>query len=149
MPCAPFNGVHGVSIKGKLVTSPFRTWQKKSEKFKAHESSAYHHESVVLADELKRRIEHPEEAITAVIDKEKAANIAKNRNILKSIIRAVLFCGQQCIALRCDAENLDTPGNPGNFLALLKLKAVHDLDLRTHLESPHMRCYLYVRTYPE
>ena len=36
------------------------------------------------------------------------------------------------------------PGNPGNFLALHKLIAVHDLDLRTHLESPQMRCVTYM-----
>ena len=85
MPCALFNGVSGVAVKGKLVTSPFRTWQKKSERFKAHKTSAYHYESMVLIADLKRRNEHPEEAITAVVDKAKAANIARNRNILKSI----------------------------------------------------------------
>ena len=40
---------------------------------------------------------------------------------------AVLFCAKQCIALRGDAEQLDTPGNPGNFLAQsTKLLAVND-----------------------
>ena len=144
MPCALFNGVSGVAVKGKLVTSPFRMWQKKSERFKAHETSAYHYESMVLVADLKRRNEHPEEAITAVVDKAKAANIARNRNILKSISQAVLHCGQQCIVLHSDAEKLDTPGNPGNFLALLTLIAVHDVDLRTHLESPQMCCVTYM-----
>ena len=125
--------------------------QKKWEKFKAHESSAYHHDSIVLANDLKCKIEHPEEAITAMVDKKKSTNIAKNCNILKSIIRAVLFCGLQCIALHGDAEKLDTPGNSENFLALLKLMAVHDLDLRTHLESPQMCCVTYMsrRTHNE
>ena len=36
------------------------------------------------------------------------------------------------------------PDNLGNFLALLKVVAVHDLDLRTHLESPRMRCATYM-----
>ena len=36
------------------------------------------------------------------------------------------------------------PDNLGNFLALLKLVAVHDLELRTHLESPQMRCVTYI-----
>ena len=109
MLCALFNEVSGVAVKGKLVTSPFRMWQKKSEKFKAHETSAYHYESMVFADDLKRTTEHPEEAITAVINKKKASNIAGNRNILKSIIRPVLYCGQHCIVLRGDAEKLDMP----------------------------------------
>jgi len=68
-----------------------------------------------LADELKRRIEQPHVALPALIDKEKAANIERNRAILKSLAQVVLFCGKQCIALRGSSEHLDTPGNPGNF----------------------------------
>ena len=99
MPCALFNGANGVAIKGKLVTSLFRTWQKRSETFKAYETTAYHYESMVLADDLKRKKEHPEETITAIV-----ANIARNQNILKSITPAVLYFGQQYIALSGDAE---------------------------------------------
>ena len=44
------------------------------------------------------------------------------------------------IALRGDAEGIESPGNPGNFLALLKLLAVHDDELRKHLEAPALRC---------
>ena len=47
--------------------------------------------------------------------------------MLKSIVRAILFCGRQCIALRGNSEQLDTPGNPGNFLSLLKLLSVYDI----------------------
>ena len=57
------------------------------------------------------------------------------RGILKSVASAVLFCAKQCIALRGDAEQLDSPGNPGNFLALLKLLAVNDQELHQHLQS--------------
>lgn len=56
----------------------------------------------------------------------------------------MLFCGRQCIALRGDVENLDTPENPGNFLALLKLLAVHDSVLKSHLETPAMRCVTHL-----
>ena len=52
---------------------------------------------LLLISWLKSRIEQPEEAITFVADIEKAAYIAKNRNILKSIIQAALFCEQQCM----------------------------------------------------
>ena len=56
----------------------------------------------------------------------------------------MLFCGRQCIALRGDVESLDTPENPGNFLALLKLLAVHDSVLKSHLETPAMRCVTHM-----
>ena len=56
----------------------------------------------------------------------------------------MLFCGKQCIALRGDAEKPETPGNPGNFLALLKLLATNDDILRKHLETPAMRNATYI-----
>ena len=77
-------------------------------------------------------------AITSQIDARKAANIECNCSILKSLANAVLFCGRQCIALRGDTEHLDKLGNPGNFLALLKLLATHDDVLRNHLQAPAM-----------
>lgn len=46
--------------------------------------------------------------------------------------------------MRGDIENLDTPESPGNFLALLKLLAVHDSVLKSHLETPAMRCVTHL-----
>ena len=53
------------------------------------------------------------------------------------------------IALRGDVKKLamnDTSvsGNPGNFLALLKLLSIHDNVLHSHLEAPAMRCAMYI-----
>ena len=123
VPCALFNGsgVKGRLQLGKLVTRPFRAWQKMSEKFAEHQSTKYHQACMELADDLKRRIEHPQQALPVLLDQRRAENIEKNRAIVKSLARAVLFCGRQCIALRGGSEQLDTPGNPGNFLALVRL----------------------------
>lgn len=93
---------------------------------------------------LKQAVERPHTAISAQIDSSKTANIERNREVLKSIARAMLFFGRQCIALRGDVENLDTTENPGNFLALLKLLAVHDSVLKSHLETPAMRCVTHL-----
>jgi len=62
----------------------------------------------------------------------------------KSLARAVLSCGRRCITLRGDAENIDTPENPRIFLALLKLLAVYDNVLKSHLETPAMRCVTHL-----
>ena len=43
-----------------------------------------------------------------------------------------------------DREDYDSPGNHGNFLSLLKLLAVHDDLLRSHLQAPVMRKATYV-----
>ena len=146
VPCALFNGsgVKGRLQLGKLVTRPFRAWQKMSEKFAEHQSTKYHQACMELADDLKRRIEHPQQALPVLLDQRRAENIEKNRAIVKSLARAVLFCGRQCIALRGGSEQLDTPGNPGNFLALVRLLSEHDELLRNHLESPALRNVTYV-----
>lgn len=132
----------------KFVTEPFRVWNKKSEKVKEHERSMYHQSALEKADHLMHTVEHPHTSIVSHVDARKATNIKRNRAVLKSIARAVLFCSRQCIALRGDTEKLtennSSSGNPGNFLALLKLLAVHDDVLRTHLEAPAMRCATYI-----
>ena len=110
--------------------------EQKSEKVKEHEHSTHHRKAMEQAYNLKRAVEHLLTAISAQIDSSKAVNIERNCEVLKSIARAVLFCGRQCIALRGDVENLDTPENPGNFLVLLKLLTVHNTVLKSHLETP-------------
>ena len=126
-------------VSGSLVTKPFQAWQKKSEKFANHEKTSYHQCSLQMAEQLLHSVEHPERNIPAQFSSKRADNIARNRGILRSVASAVLFCAKQCIALRGDAEQLDTPGNPGNFLALLKLLAVNYHQLHQHLQSPAMR----------
>ena len=54
-----------------------------------------------------------------------------------------MYCRRQCIALRGDSEELSTPGNPGNFLALLPVLASHDRILPEHLEHPQMQNATY------
>jgi len=92
----------------------------------------------------KYNVEHPDASIASHVDTRKAANIEHNRKILKSLARAVLFCGKQCIALRGDIEKPEAPGNPGNFLALLKLLSTNDDTLRKHLEKPAMKNATYI-----
>ena len=130
--------------KGKFVCKPFRDWNKKGEKAKEHEQCLYHHQAIEQADNFKRTLENPDTTITAQSDTRRAANVARNRAVLKSIASAVLYCARQCIALRGDAESVESPGNPGNFLSLLRLLAVHDEELRRQLEIPKMRCATYL-----
>ena len=94
-----------------------------------------------LADNFRRTVEHPDATITACQDARVVANIKRNQLLLKSLASAVLFCGRQCIALRGDNEKIDASGNPGNFLALLKLLAIQDAVLRDHLQAVrHLQC---------
>ena len=121
---------------------------KKSEKVKEHEHCLYHQNSLEQADHLKQTVEHTNTSIVAHVDANKAANIKCNHAVLKSIARAVLFWRRQCIALRESIEKIaeidSSSDNPGNVLALLKLMAIHDDMLHSHLDTPSMRCATYV-----
>ena len=64
--------------------------------------------------------------------------IQENRHVVKCCAQCILYCGRQCIALRGDIERIDQPGNPGNFLAMLKLIANYDPILK-RLENPRQR----------
>ena len=63
--------------------------------------------------------------------------------ILKCIAQALLYCGKQGIALRGDKESVHETGNPGNFIALLKLISQHYDTLKKHLQSPQLKCVTY------
>ena len=76
--------------------------------------------------------------MSTLLDTKKAANVERNRTILKCVLEAVIYCGRQCIALRGDNEKLNESGNPGNGLSLLKLMANHNENIRIHLEAPQM-----------
>ena len=89
-------------------------------------------------------IEHPHQNIDARLNKERLQNIQENRYILKFCVESILFCGRQCIALRGDAEKLDMPVNPGNFLAMVRLLSNHDPILKAHLEKPRLRNATYM-----
>ena len=127
-----------------MVVQPFRLWHNKGEKFQTHEHSVYHQHALQRADLLNQSVEKPHTAIVAQLDTCKAANIQHNQTALKSIARVVLYCGSQCSALRGSSEDLDSPGNPGNVLALLKLLSMHDEELRKHLEVPAMQCVTHL-----
>ena len=122
-------------VSGSLVTKSFQAWQKKSENAN-HEKTTYHQCSFQMAKQLLHSVEHPERNIPALFHSRRADNIARNRGILKSVDSAILFCAKQCIALRGDAEQLDTPGNPYSMgmsrlssLALLHIHYDMDVDL--------------------
>ena len=76
------------------------------------------------------------------------AKVRKNREFLKGILKVMFFCGMQNIALRGYHEvmsfmndesmqsSVPSEGNPGNFLALLRLLVEFgDMVLKEHLSS--------------
>ena len=114
---------------GKFVCKSFRDWNKKRKKIKEHEQCLYHHQAIEQADNFKQTLKNPDTTITAQSDTRRAVNVARTHAVLKSIASAVLYCARQCIALRGDAESVESPENPSNFISLLRLLAVHEEEL--------------------
>ena len=124
VPCALF--VSNRSNKQSLVTKPFRKWTRYTSVIVEHAEKSYHRDAMIAAQTFRESIENPSTTLTCVFDKEKEKRIEENRQILKAIARAVLYCGRQCIALRGHREKLTQSENPGNFLALLKVLSESD-----------------------
>jgi len=49
---------------------------------------------MIAAQTFRESIENPSTTLTCVFDKEKEKRIEENRQILKAIARAVLYCGR-------------------------------------------------------
>ena len=89
-------------------------------------------------------IENSQNNVNVLMNSGVAKTIEDNRHIIKCCAQSVIFCGRQCIALRGDTETLKHTGNPGNFLAFLKVLATHDLALKAHLDSPRLKNTTYL-----
>ena len=142
MACAMFSS--DKDRKGMLVTKPFTCWTKATSVIDGHAKKSYHMDSVQKMEGFIAATEKPERTILVLLDQEKGKQIANNRHILTRIIAAILYCGRQCIALRGDCESTMGYGNPGNFLAMLKIMAEHDPVLKQHLYTPAMKNATYV-----
>ena len=93
---------------------------------------------------FQRSITNPERNVDVYINSERARNIKENRHLIRCCAECVLYCERQCIALRGDKERLNQAENPGNFLALMKVLAEHDSQLKAHLHRPRLRNATYV-----
>ena len=127
--------VNDRSNKQSLVTKPFKKWARYTSVIVEHAEKTYHRDAMIAAQAFKESVENPSNTVACLFDKEREKRIKENRQIVKSIARAVLFCGRQCIALRGHREKLDQSENPGNFLALLKVFSEGDPTLVAHLQT--------------
>lgn len=142
LPCILF--VTSRMNKGTFINTPLQNWQKKSVKTTNHEKAQYHCEALFAMDKFRDSIEKPENTIPCLFDEKKKENIIANRAIISAIIDVAVHCAKQNQALRGDNEKLNAEGNPGNFLATLKLVARYHPILGKHLASPNMQNAKYI-----
>lgn len=130
LPCVLFasTGYHG-SNPGVLVSRPLTAFVKALELLRRHGDQEHHKVAVVRADEFMKTMTSQQPGIQSRINGALADRISVNRQKLASIMKTIVFCGRQNIALRGHRDNVvdierDIAGsdNHGNFLALLKFR---------------------------
>lgn len=125
---------------GVLVDNPFVKWKHAVEKFRDHEKTAYHKESTTLAENF---LVQQADSVISQLDSNRRKQILENRDAIRPIIKTVIFCGQNEIALRGDDESSDLSktldardSRDGKFRALLRFRVeAGDNTLKEHLEN--------------
>ena len=142
IPCVLFarTGYHGAD-PGVLVRSPLVSFSKALELLSKHAAKAYHKTAMVRADSFLQVMRNQFPAIQCQMNQAMADRIACNVKKLSSIVKTIVFCGRQNIALRGHRDNAtnlesDATENHENFCALLHFRIeAGDTTLGDHLET--------------
>ena len=124
--CVLFGGEssHNASKLSHLFRSPLDCWSKALDKLKDHATkSPIHATATIRATQFRRCMENKTESIDVQLNNKVSEMVRENREKLKPIVAAIVFCGRQNVALRGhrdDSASLQDAGNnPGNLQALL------------------------------
>ena len=124
-----------------LVNQTLKLFNKATDKLKAHDKSELHKNAMAQSDNFLRVMDKKNSTIHEQVNTALTERIAKNRQKLTSIIKTVIFCGRQNIALRGNHESdsaLPDSTNRGNFKALLEFRAeAGDSVLDSHIKHSH------------
>lgn len=134
-PCVLF-GSQRDDAKERTFTklSPVTDWSNLSKYVSRHLSEgSSHHDNVRASERFLRMQETGKADIMGQLSSYHQEVIERNRHILGEIIKSLLFCARQNIAIRGHEEG------KGNFPALLHLQAQKDPILAAHLESADMK----------
>ena len=95
----------GSQSLGTLCAKKFDNWKKALDRFKEHELSNYHGESVMIAEGLKSVMdfkpsaigykENRQESVYNQLNKAAKQQTINNQKRVLPIIEAVIFCGRQ------------------------------------------------------
>ena len=127
--------------KGVFVEAAFTNFKKVYESCDLHASREYHKDAVAACDAFVGVMSGRRESVAVQLSQEFRDTVLKNRQILRSIVDTILFCGRQNIGLRghrdsaTDLESQGAQSNHRNFWALLNFRiAAGDTHLRDHLQ---------------
>ena len=123
----------------KLYKTPLTLWTSAMSRFTKHASGKceMHNFSVIAIDNFLRNMTRESLPIDQQINSLLQQQIKRNREILKSLFKTIIFCGRNNIALRGPRD--DDPQNAslsGNFQALLEFRIDSgDQTLQHHLKT--------------
>lgn len=136
---------------GQFVTKPFNSWVKMSHKATTHAKKDYHLTAMTTMEEFLVRYRNPTQAVGAILEKESRQIMETNQKVIESLLKVVMLCGKQGLALhghRDDTINWEEEGslNEGNFVQLVRFRAETDPILANHLANSS-KCPLHVKNY--
>ncbi len=120
----------GGQTLGQFVTKPFKSWASKTQKMDAHAKMDYHMVTLTRMAEFLARFQNPSEAINVMFDKEAQKRMEDNQKVIESLLKIVMLCGKQGLALRghrddpwTEQEEDHDVQNHGNFIELIHFRA--------------------------
>lgn len=120
-----------------LVTQPFNKWKDATIDLKKHAQTGCHADSMVRLNEFKKSCVNQSLRIDVNLQSNNAAIIAKNRDIIRSILKCLELCGGRGMALRGHRD--DDAGyseKKGNFKELIQFRIeAGDTTLEQHFET--------------
>lgn len=125
---------------GQFVSKPFSTWANRAQKVPAHGNLEYHLDSMTKMEEFLTRYIQPSEAVSTKLSKQAQENIQLNYQVIESLLKVVLLCGKQGLALRGHRDDKidltdENAVHVGNFLEFVRFRAETDRVLHMHLQS--------------
>ena len=136
------------SITGQLCTTPMTNFTRAKQTLTEHSLQLSHNTSMSDTCQFVAMLQTGLLSVQNQLEHQANAKVRKNREFLKGILKVIFFCGRQNIALRGHHEimsfkndesmqsSVSSEGNPGNFLALLRLLVESgDMVLKDHLSS--------------
>ena len=135
-----FSGKGGHQKAEQFVSKACSNWKDFHELCKLHVQCKYHETAVELASNFEKKYTDPTSNIVNILDQSRLENVNKARKALLPIVKTVLFCGRQGLALRGHDESGDivthNNHNDGNFRALLRFRIdAGDAELCSHLNA--------------
>ena len=123
----------------KLTSEPYFNWKDAREDLKQHSVWAYHLYSMAHLHTFWKTHTDPKCRIDVWIKTTGEERIERNRTILASSVKTLIFCGRQGISFRGHRDDetcRDNSSNMGNFKELLDFRAfAGDELLKEHLLS--------------